>query len=373
MAVSVAGRKWSEVFVKHPAITVVAALAIIILTIDVGLGTLLLPKAIGVQHAYYHHGFPKNLNVVRDWGGRTYRFYTNWLGLVDESDKEFPLSSEKHRIVVLGDSFTEGLGVEFNKSFVGRLKQQADKYDIEIYNGAVTSYSPKLYYLKAKYLIEKRNFKFDEIVVFVDISDIQDELLYECFQSHDGILQSKQQIINEVSSFLKQHSLVYFYANNVLHGKEGMPVECNAELLGDNWFDERSRWTIEEEIFTRWGMRGLDLAAYQIKALKNLCDKHGIKLSLAVYPWYTQIHSGDNNSIQELFWGDFCITNNIDFIDLFPVFFNGDDPEHFYAKYFIPGDDHWNENGHRLVADALIRHYEKSWIRNAGSPAKQKE
>ena len=43
------------------------------------------------------------------------------------------------------------------------------------------------------------------------------------------------------------------------------------------------------------------------------------------------------------------------FIDLFPDFIPiGQDPKEVIRKYFIPGDLHWNEEGHRLVARRFL-------------------
>jgi len=51
----------------------------------------------------------------------------------------------------------------------------------EILNAAAVSYSPRIYYLKTKYLIEEKGLVFDELYVFIDISDIQNEIVYQNF------------------------------------------------------------------------------------------------------------------------------------------------------------------------------------------------
>ena len=45
---------------------------------------------------------------------------------------------------------------------------------IEVLNAGVSSYSPIIYFKKIEYLIDK-GFEFDELIVFIDISDIEDE------------------------------------------------------------------------------------------------------------------------------------------------------------------------------------------------------
>ena len=83
-----------------------------------------------------------------------------------------------HRLLLLGDSFVEGMGFSYGDTFAGRLAHELKAEGIEVLNGGTRSHSPKLYYLKLRYLTEVRGFKFDEVYVFVDISDIQDEIVY---------------------------------------------------------------------------------------------------------------------------------------------------------------------------------------------------
>ncbi len=45
----------------------------------------------------------------------------------------------------------------------------------------------------------------------------------------------------------------------------------------------------------------------------------------------------------------------MDFVNLFDTFIdNGLTPDQTYLRYYISGDVHWNEAGHKVVADALF-------------------
>jgi hypothetical protein len=50
----------------------------------------------------------------------------------------------------------------------------------------------------------------------------------------------------------------------------------------------------------------------------------------------------------------FAECNTAQFITLFPVFVNQESAEQVIRKYYWKNDAHWNEEGHRLVADALL-------------------
>ena len=83
----------------------------------------------------------------------------------------------------MGDSFVEGLGLDYDETFVGLVDSMLREGEraIETLNAGVVSYSPKLYYLKLKGLVDS-GLKIDQAIVFVDISDIQDEIVYEQFR-----------------------------------------------------------------------------------------------------------------------------------------------------------------------------------------------
>src|SRR5262249_42014195 len=112
-----------------------------------------------------------------------YHLVTNSLGFKDAAVRNVPLTTATRRVVVIGDSFTEGLGVPFEETFAGLLaeagQRRAEK--TEFLNAAVASYSPTIYYRKVKLLLDS-GLKFDEVLVLPDLSDVQDEASsYFCF------------------------------------------------------------------------------------------------------------------------------------------------------------------------------------------------
>ena len=87
-----------------------------------------------------------------------------------------PLKSDSRRILLIGNSFAEGIGMNFEDTFAGQLYRagQERSEKIEFLNAGVVSYSPSIYYKKIKHLIES-GLQFDEVVLFSDTSDVTDE------------------------------------------------------------------------------------------------------------------------------------------------------------------------------------------------------
>src|SRR6202051_3163801 len=129
-----------------------------------------------IANKIYDHGFAANFDGYDVWGELRYRLTTDSLGFKDASVRKVPLKADSRRILLIGDSFAEGIGMSFEDSFAGQLshagRERSEK--IEFLNAGVASYSPSIYYSKIKYLLES-GLQFDEVVLFSDPSDVTDE------------------------------------------------------------------------------------------------------------------------------------------------------------------------------------------------------
>ena len=76
--------------------------------------------------------------------------FTNSLGFRDRTVREIPLASKQKRILLIGDSFIEGMGVPYENSVAGILGESLKADATEVLNAAAVSYSPKLYFLKTR-------------------------------------------------------------------------------------------------------------------------------------------------------------------------------------------------------------------------------
>ena len=357
-----------SVFERNPKKTIIILVVLFVVLADSVLGIIFIPKrhhSCRSPHYYYHHGLSPYRKEMERWGRKVYPMITNSLGFRDKIIREIALQTNKKRILFIGDSFTEGVGVTYEESFVGLIDKTVDS-GIEILNAAVNMYSPKMYYLKTKFLIEYVGLKFDELFVFIDISDVQDEILFEKFKS-DAV--GTYDWLSFLSKrFLKRWSYIYYSINKtkrtsneeVINPEGLFPSLARKNLDNDIFSSEfingRPYWTLNDSVFNKWGRRGLILCRENIKQLADICRKNNIKMTIVVYPWKTQIYMNDLDSRQVAFWGQFCRERNLSFINLFPEFINEGDADIIVNKYFIKGDDHWNVTGHRLVANKILKY-----------------
>ena len=77
----------------------------------------------------YHHDLFKNVTSKNNarWRESVYSVITNSLGFRDRTNRQIPLQSEKKRLVFIGDSFTEGQGLNYEKTFVGLIDNALKK------------------------------------------------------------------------------------------------------------------------------------------------------------------------------------------------------------------------------------------------------
>jgi hypothetical protein len=320
-----------------------------------------LEKRYRIKSNIYGHELAKNYYTQEAmWGGKTYTVCTNSLGFKDKAIREIPLASSRRRIVFIGDSFTEGVGITYDKTFAGLVDKELSKKGIEALNAGVEGYSPIIYWRKIKYLIENIGLKFDELVVFLDISDIGNEAVVYGLDGNGNVLshdmkdyiEKNKSIKSRIKEAIKNNSILTYSFLNKIYDLVSPKGGCGRRIL----------WTTDEKMYQEFGMAGIERMGSYMGRLYDLLEQHDIKLTVAVYPWPGQIINNEVDSIWALFWQDWCQRHNVNFLNYFPYFIDPDlseERERLISKYFIEGDDHWNEDGHKLIADTFLSYYNK--------------
>lgn len=327
----------------------------------------------------YDHGLLPNFEGYARFGEYRYRFYRNSLGFRDFGPRHVVPHSDHRRVLLIGDSVTEGLAVTFEQSFAGLLYHAGQQREpkIEFLNAAVASYSPVIYYKKVKHLLD-HGLTFNEVVVFSDISDVEDEATsYFCIDDHPEYRKycanpnppepSKARPDFAPTTGMTQSGL-WWQEHFVMSDSARMLVKYGLQWLSDNRRDKstawnpRAGWTIPGykvgNNYAPLGIEGgITRSQQNMQELADLLRERGIPLTIVVYPWPLQLALDDRNSHQERIWGDFCARNCKAFIDLFPVFFaEKDTHDDWYRRLFIYGDLHPSVAGNRLMFETLAKH-----------------
>ena len=308
-----------------------------------------------IRHPEYHHGLKPNVNSTSVYGEFKARFITNSLAFRDSQPRQVNPVEGNNRILILGDSFTEGANLNYEKTFVGIIGEALSKKGYEVLNGAVASYAPSIYFTKLRHLVEQKNLQMTEVVIFLDLSDIWDEAKCYTIEPNGKVgnrCNYDKRWLKRFKKFLAEISLIYHTYRTFKDGrKENRRRKVGHIEAATNW--DRARWTVDPELRKRIGYPGLEQSKKRLQALKTLCDKHGIYLTLVVYPWPDQIAAGDLNSLHVKFWRTWAKTANVRFVNLFPPFFRLE--KHIAIhNYFAKFDFHFNTAGHALMAKSFL-------------------
>ena len=303
-----------------------------------------------IRSPLYHHDLKPLVDVMTVWGNITYRLTTNSLGFRDRTPREVPLRSRGRRVLFIGDSFTEGLGVPYESTFVGRIGRDWGVQGVEVLNAGVAGYSPAIYYRKIKYWIEERGLEVGSIVVCIDISDVYDEARQYLLADDDrveGIRPPAPSKLRQLRLFLKDNSVLL----HVLGVAKDVIENRKRYALGE----EAGLWTESRSLFGSYGRLGLARARANMDRLMLVARRHRVPVAIVVYPWPDQIAARNLNSLQVSFWSAWARDRGATFIDLFPAFIDTANPRQTIRRDFIPYDYHWNAAGHATVAAAILR------------------
>jgi hypothetical protein len=342
-------------------------------------------RVLRVPSPIYHHDLAKLVDVPAYWGNFTYRITTNSLGFKDSKMRRVALQPSGRRVVIIGDSFAEGVGFQIDETFAGLIARQLAGHGTELLNAGVQSYAPSIYYAKTRYLLDSVGLVFDELIVFLDVSDIMDEAVLYHLDSTATVRFSLDRAASlkpwalqwieketpkgprgfrvRLKLFLKDNSVVVHVLDALKDRFETTapaPVTAaTAPARADRPLTDlpQSLWTVRDSLMRTFGREGLALAAEHMDRLAALLRRRGIALTVVVYPWPGQVMYDSVNSIQVTYWSQWAERAGARFIDLFPPFFRDADREATIRKYFLPGDAHFNAEGNKLFSEEFLARY----------------
>jgi hypothetical protein len=357
-----------------------------------------------VESALYDHDLASMFDGFARWGPVRYHIATNSLGFKDARRRTVPLASARPRLLLLGDSFTEGIGLDYRDTYAGRIANGLGPRRVEVLNAAVSSYSPAIYYAKLRYLLEDLGLQCSDVAVFIDISDVEDEARLYDLHADARVTRMVNQTPGRGAEYgagpeedehvpptlaaagraaravetegprgdaappesaaaspdrppsllalrLRRNSVSVRLFDTLLAWWRPSPPGRGTYPQGG---PRRGLWTIDERDYDAFGRLGLQRAAQHMHELATLLRRHHIPLRVAVYPWPDQIRYDDADSIQLRYWRDWSARHGARFVDAFSPFFRDADREAVLRRYYINGDVHFNREGSRLVATAFL-------------------
>ena len=344
----------------------------------------------GTVHPNFHHTFLPNVNKILYFAGQEYTFCTDSHGF-RKSCNANKKKNKNFDIIFIGDSVTEGVGLDFEDTIVGLIENKFENRKIA--NMAASSYSTMIYNNKLQYLI-KNDYSFNEVFVLIDPSDIQDDSevykisgetviskerrmdRYNIYidkikylsknimpMTYEILLQIKKKITNKENNLGnkgKNASKEIGLNNLVKIGNSNEKKKYNEEF---KYIDlRRLAWSYDKSI--SYGNlqieESINISINQMQELYNFLDTKDIPLSVVVYPLPPQLAFDKEKSLQVKIWEEFCKFKCKYFINTFPFFFDKLNKSSFREvnkKYYIQNDIHFNKLGNKAIADLIINRY----------------
>lgn len=332
----------------------------------------------------HHRLRPNARKVVR---GVEYR--TNSLGL---RDHEYPERKPDgvFRVLMLGDSFTEGAGLAIDETVSKRVERRLSQGRCvgryEVVNGGISSYSPILEYL----LLQRLGPRLgpDLVVLNFDMSDVHDDFIRTAVAKLDrqglpiavprdpvtegGLVippfgkSPAWRFLDPLERLAHRSAIYQVIRRSVL----GQKLLGNVRLTPDDLERLNLVGNVQYDIaaITRAGdYPGLSEAwattERYIIAIKNLANAQRARFVLVAYPWEHQLVGGDSPE-RRLKFGvgpgsdrpfsmleDFGRRDGFTVINLLPLF---RDKQASEGPLFQRDDFHHNTQGAKVFADGIL-------------------
>lgn len=293
-----------------------------------------------------------------------------------------------YRILMLGDSFTMGKGVEDTETFSvlleAALRRKVGSCEgartIEVLNGGVDSYAPILSYLELTRDLGALD--PDMVVHNLDVSDLIQEAAYRqvaVFGANGEIVgvpqaERSSSLTEKLRTWIERHLFLTRAALYYINERAGYR-EFSVRTVVEQANFAIAAHTLEGDSEPR-DQQWRDIFD-SIGRIKAYADSRGIDYHLSIYPWahqvsdtewipgrYAYMPEGARPSDKSLMTvRELAAARGIDLIDLFPAFRNHRGGQPLYFRQ----DSHWTPSGHEVVASALEAHlggkYFKEWCR----------
>tara|TARA_B100001057_G_scaffold430384_1_gene457109 strand:- start:310 stop:1410 length:1101 start_codon:yes stop_codon:yes gene_type:complete len=281
-------------------------------------------------------------------------------------------SKDKKDLFIFGDSMTYGVGLEYDKSFVGIIDNEFQDYNI--YNFGLSSYSTTVYLYQLKETL-KKNIIPDKVLIFLDLSDLRQDAsvwYYDKEESkaklysrdtYDHELEKEKNFKNKNFKISRNiASYVNFHLRN-LRAKLDLKVKDTYKIkktVQANFtytdIDKLDQKYWSKELFNK----GIKNISNNLTEFKQLSEKYKFDVFLIVYPWIETIEYGQEKFNWSKFVKNICDSKNCKTIDTFPDFLKyKESNKNWVIDLYFLNDVHFNENGSKVFAKIVINKLKK--------------
>ena len=343
-----------------------------------------------VTNKEYKYSFKKNSQFIASYDHKfsfkDYTINTNNLGFRDKEIRT--LNKDKNYSLVIGDSFVEGVALEYDDTLTAILNNRlnSDEFDkFEFLNAGVSSYSPYIYMKKVKNILKTNKWlKVKSVVILYDKSDLADNTAFYNKPSNFPIKKKifinrkKEKLIEDFKklrfdSIFTEQTIIGIFAREIIGGSIENLIRYTKfyfkayNFYGVNFFNvtksqinsmyasdfHRLQSFFYEPKWENEGKKSIDFAFENFKNLELFLKKKGIKMIIVIYPWPFELLDAN---VREKYLNYINIKfNESDINDLiiYDKFLKGKISDNI-SKYYISKDVHFNKHGNKILSDEIF-------------------
>jgi lysophospholipase L1-like esterase len=357
------------------------------------------------------HTYRPFLDYEQPWAGHTVRFYSNDLGWKASGPGQVVAKrAARPRILLLGDSFAEGLGCPYEETlghFAERALQAAG-WDGEVLNGGRSSYCPLLSLQRLQTFLQD-GYTADRLVYLLDVSDLQDVVDYAArsyVRAPDGTpvglrgwryapgiltLYNASALFRSLDHLQSRARGGWHQGGAATAAPRALPAALREDapplstegfraLPPRAYLSLRANWMGHPPSLQGWARGALDTTFADLLRIRRLAAAHGMPMALVIYPWPQMAYTREDPAYyeelrryfgswyeeREMIYGrrpaprvtayerkvhDFCRAHQIPLLDLIP----GVQAAGRWHEIYQAGDVHFNTRGNRMAGERLAR------------------
>jgi len=293
-------------------------------------------KDIGLMHIPHLEGsesMPENYDIDFSNGEDGFR---------NVSKEKLPSHINK-KIMLIGDSFTYGKGVNDEETFAYLLQSRVLKDSAQIINAGVEGRGTD--HALLSYQIYKDKYQPNTVIYFAHYNDLADNIRDEYYTIvNDSTFTPKS--FEELTGGTKkklQNSKVYNWLVSNSHFFALLKTVLVAVWMPDQIVTYDSEFDMN---------RAKKITADFMTQLRKEVEADGRRLKVYYIPSVQDWEARATGELteQERFFNDY-FENNIDFHNLSDDFIDSSEPE--IVKHFYLPEGHWNPKGHQLASEKL--------------------
>ncbi len=344
-----------------------------------------------VPNSEYKYTFKKNAEFIArydyKYSLKDYSISTNNLGFRDKEVRM--LNEDKNYSIIIGDSFVEGVALEYDDTITAILNKQLSSNEFENFeflNAGVSSYSPYLYKKKIEDILKKNEWlKVKSVVILYDKSDIADNTAFydkpKTFSLENKIFKNRKR--DKLFTDLSKLRFVTIFTEQTITGifLREVVVESAENFLRFLKFYIKSIKLYNSNFYTvskaqinslyasdfhrlqsflydpKWetdSKKSINFAFENFMDLKEFLHKRGISMVVVLYPWpFELLDEQARNRYLHHLKSKFS-EKDIDNLVIYDKFLEGDKAENI-LKFYIPKDVHFNKKGNEVLSDKIFK------------------